>query len=422
MKETMRLLLLTPALPYPPHQGGALRSLGIIHMLAGMGFDLTLLSFRDDAIASESSPLASLCASITTIPMPERPITARLRDLFLTGRPDIAGRLYHPAMADALRRLLSQFSFDAVIFEGLETAVYLPLAQAHQPDARLIYDAYNAEHRLQSAIAQIEITRPSRLPAALYSAVQARRLARFERQICQAAHGVLAVSDEDADALRAFRADRRVFVIPNGIFTDDYAESSAHQLDLGDHALIFTGKMDYRPNVDAMQWFISAIFPRIRARIPDARLYIVGQKPHPSLQSINDPNIAVTGWVERVQPFLHAGALYVAPLRMGSGTRLKLLEALASGIAIVATPAAAAGLSEEARCAMRIAADEAAFADAVIDLLNQPDLRLEYAERGKAVVRKTYDWRALAPRLFQAFQELGLTQKANSNSTAGAVE
>ena len=211
-------------------------------------------------------------------------------------------------------------------------------------------------------------------------------------------------------------------MIPNGIFTDEYAESSAHQLDLGDHALIFTGKMDYRPNVDAMQWFIGAIFPRIRARVPNARLYIVGQKPHSSLQSINDPNIAVTGWVERVQPFLRAGALYVAPLRMGSGTRLKLLEALASGIAIVATPAAAAGLSEETRCAMRIAADETAFADAVIDLLREPALRLEYAERGKAVVRKMYDWRALAPRLFQAFQELGLTQRANPNNAAGAVE
>ena len=138
MRETMRLLLLTPALPYPPHQGGALRSLGIIHMLAGMGFDLTLLSFRDDAITSESSPLASLCASITTIPTPERPITARLHDLFLTGRPDIAGRLNHPAMADALRQVLSQSAFDAVIFEGLEMVIYLPLVQALQPNARSI--------------------------------------------------------------------------------------------------------------------------------------------------------------------------------------------------------------------------------------------------------------------------------------------
>jgi glycosyltransferase involved in cell wall biosynthesis len=388
-----------------------------MHMLAGMGFRLTLLSFHDSPVAPDASPLSDLCASIITVPAPARPISARLRDLFLTSRPDLAGRLSHPTMADAIRRLLSQSTFDAVIFEGLEMAVYLPLVRALQPNARLIYDAHNAEHRLQAAIAQIEIIRLPRLPAAIYSSIQARRIARFERDICSAAHGVIAVSDEDAEALRVFRADRRVFVIPNGIFTDEYASSSARHLDLGDHALIFTGKMDYRPNVDAMQWFASAILPRIRARIPDVRLYVVGQKPHASLQALNEPNIAITGWVEQVQPFLHAGTVYVAPLRMGSGTRLKLLEALASGIAIVATPLAAAGLSEEARCAMRLAADETAFADAVIDLLNSPSVRLEYAARGKEIVRKTYDWQALAPRLFQAFQELGLTQKSSASGS-----
>ncbi|PJF26325.1 MAG: glycosyl transferase family 1, partial [Phototrophicales bacterium] len=282
---------------------------------------------------------------------------------------------------------------------------------------QLIYDAHNAEHLLQAAIAQVELSRLSRLPAAVYSSIQARRIARFERSVSATATGVLAVSDEDAEALSNFRADRRIFVIPNGIFTDEYTSSSARQLDLGNHALIFTGKMDYRPNVDAMQWFANAILPRIRARIPDVRLYIVGQKPHASLQALNDPHIAVTGWVEQVQPFLHAGTVYVAPLRMGSGTRLKLLEALASGIAIVATPIAAAGLSSEVHCAMRLAADESAFADAVIDLLNNPSARLEYAERGREIVRETYDWQALAPRLFQAFQELGLTQKSSASGS-----
>ncbi len=413
----MRFLLLTPALPYPPHQGGALRNFGIMHMLAGMGFSLTLLSFHDSPVAPDASPLAALCESIITVPAPVRPMSARLRDLFFTQQPDLAGRLNHPAMADAIRHLLDQSSFDAVIFEGLEMAVYLPLVRVVQPNARLIYDAHNAEHRLQAAIAQVELSRLSRLPPAIYSSIQARRITRFEREICCAAHGVLAVSAEDADALRVFRTDQRVFVIPNGIFTDQYTAPSAHQLDLGDHALIFTGKMDYRPNVDAVQWFASAILPRIQACIPDVRLYIVGQKPHASLQALDDSHIAITGWVEQVQPFLHAGALYIAPLRMGSGTRLKLLEALASGIAVVATPTAAAGLSEEARCAMRLAADESAFADAVIDLLNNPSLRLDYAARGKEIVRKTYDWQALAPRLFQTFQELSLTQKSSASGS-----
>ncbi|PJF25103.1 MAG: hypothetical protein CUN53_14485, partial [Phototrophicales bacterium] len=135
----MRLLLLTPALPYPQHQGGALRNFGIIHMLAGMGFSLTLVSFHDSSAAPEASPLTALCETIITVPAPARPVTARLRELFLTSHPDIAGRLNHPAMADALRRVFAQSSFDAVIFEGLEMAAYLPLVRALQPDVQLIY-------------------------------------------------------------------------------------------------------------------------------------------------------------------------------------------------------------------------------------------------------------------------------------------
>src|SRR5690606_23656791 len=115
--------------------------------------------------------------------------------------------------------------------------------------------------------------------------------------------------------------------------------------DLGPCALIFTGKMDYRPNVDAMLWFASDILPQVRSIMPDVRLYVVGQKPHPRLEVLRDhDHIVLTGWVPEVTPYLHAAAVYIAPLRMGSGTRLKILEAMAAGCAIVATTLAAAGL------------------------------------------------------------------------------
>ena len=110
--------------------------------------------------------------------------------------------------------------------------------------------------------------------------------------------------------------------------------------------------------------------PLIRARCPDARLYIVGQKPHASLQTLReDDHVEITGWVAEVQPFLHAAQVYVAPLRMGSGTRLKILEAMAAGCAVVATSAAVAGLDAEARDALMIADSETDFADSVISLL-----------------------------------------------------
>jgi glycosyltransferase involved in cell wall biosynthesis len=409
----MRILLLTPALPYPAHQGGALRNHGIIRCLAG--HDVTLLSFHD--AGGNYAPLESLCAGVITVPPPPRGTRDRLRDLLLSDQPDLARRLESRAFCDTLETLLRTHKFDAIQFEGLEMGIYLPLARALQPGARLVYDAHNAEGALQAAIAEIERGRLRRLPARLYSHIQARRITRFEQRVCASADAVIAVSDEDAALLRPFRTDGRVFVLPNGIVADEYAPAATGALDLGEHALVFTGKMDYRPNVDAMLWFAESVLPHIRERVPDVRLTIVGQKPHPRLQGLaNGESIALTGWVEQVQPFLHAASVYVAPLRMGSGTRLKLLEAMAAGRAIVATSAAAAGLCDEARAAMQIADGAAPFASSVVALLQQPAQRQRLGSEARAAVRQYYDWAALRSRLLQVYQALELVQMESSAS------
>src|SRR5690606_14010977 len=120
--------------------------------------------------------------------------------------------------------------------------------------------------------------------------------------------------------------------------------------------LVFTGKMDYRPNIDAMRWFSETILPLVQEAVPDVHLYIVGQKPHKSLESLRDaPHIDLTGWVPNVQPFLQAADVYIAPLRMGSGTRLKLLEAMAAGCAVVATTVAASGLDNTVKRSLILA-------------------------------------------------------------------
>src|SRR5690606_20730858 len=128
---------------------------------------------------------------------------------------------------------------------------------------------------------------PERLPAAAYSMLQARRIHRYERSVCAAVDCVIAVSDEDAAALRPFRADKRVAVVPHGIFADRYGDDRP-RLDLGSNVLVFTGKMDYRPNIDAVRWFSDGILPLVAEAAPDVRLYIVGQKPHASLESLRD--------------------------------------------------------------------------------------------------------------------------------------
>jgi glycosyltransferase involved in cell wall biosynthesis len=150
-----------------------------------------------------------------------------------------------------------------------------------------------------------------------------------------------------------------------------------------------------------MLWFTEAILPRL----PDAHLTIVGQKPHARLAHLRElPNVTITGWVDSVLPYLQAADVYVAPLRMGSGTRLKLLEAMAAGCAIVATSTASAGLTAEARAAMRIAEGAGAFAAAIRTLLNNPAEREQLRADAQQQVRATYDWSALIPRLLAAYE------------------
>ena len=403
----MHILLLTPALPYPPHQGGALRNYGILRGLREAGHHITLFSFSEQS--ADGTPLSALCAEIVTVKAPARTTARRLRDLMLSGHPDLARRLETPESRAQLVQLVTQTRFDLIQFEGLEMAIYLPLVRQLQPQAKLIYDAHNAEYALQRVIAQVETKSRKRLAAAAYSQVQASRIFSFEKQICAAADGVIAVSEEDAAALKPFRADGKIHVLPNGIFVGDYTQPPQQRLELGDHVLVFTGKMDYRPNVDAMQWFANDVLPLILASLPDTRLYIVGQKPHASLDALRSlDHIEVTGWVAEIQPFLHAASVYVAPLRMGSGTRLKILEALAAGCAVVATNPAVAGLRDDTRQHLLIADSERAFADAVIRLLNDPVERARLGAASRGVVRQHYDWSALIPCLLTIYKDIGV--------------
>ncbi len=219
---------------------------------------------------------------------------------------------------------------------------------------------------------------------------------------------VIAVSDEDAIALRNLSQDAPASVVPNGVSVDDYT-NSREQLDLGQHVLVFTGKMDYRPNIDAMRWFTSDILPAIQEEIPDTRLYIVGQKPHARVEMLRDkPNVAITGWVTDVHPYLHAAHVYVAPLRMGSGTRLKILEAMAAGCAVVATSYAASGLTAEVRDVMVVADDEKAMATAIVALLRAPQKREALGKAAQKYVKQRYDWTVLLPKLLAVYREIGL--------------
>ncbi len=398
--------MLTASLPYPPQQGGALRSYGLLTGISKAGHQVSLLSFSDHAgKVWQGTPLETICQSIETVPTPTRSKADRLRDLILSSEADIARRMWSDAFFDKLKSLLADGTIDVVQFEGIEVACYLSPLRESGTSARLVYDAFNAEAALQQVIFEVDRAVPARWPAAAYSLIQASRIKHYERLLCQQADQVIAVSDEDAAILSQHQPKQAIAVVPNGIFVEDYQPASK-QLDLGPHALVFTGKMDYRPNVDAVLWFVQEILPIVQKQVPDARLYVVGQQPHPRIEALRShPNVEITGWVKDVQPYLRGATVYVAPLRMGSGTRLKLLEAMACHCAVVATTIARSGLKSTANTAMRVADTPTSQAEVIVHLLNNPTERVTLGQAAHLFVRSSYDWSVLIPDLLKLYTE-----------------
>lgn len=402
----MNILILTPDSPYPTASGASLRNYGIIRELVSAGHQVTVLTFVQEALDPHTNPLYDVCAHVYTVELPTRTKMERIVSLVTTDKADIELRLASDTFQHKLIYLLQNQVFDVIQFSGIELASYLEVIQTYQEEAKVVYDALNAETELQRSIYQIDRKQPKRLPAAIYSLIQTRRIERFERELCQKVDGVIAVSEEDRKFLREYKG-APIYVMSNGIYVNDYSPPSNHVRN--DHQIVFTGKMDYRPNVDAIEWFTEDILPRIQARFPSNKLIIVGRNPHSRIQPLaTHDNIEITGRVDSVQPYLHGAGVFVVPLRIGSGTRLKILEAMASGCAVVSTSIGAAGLNDEVKSAIKIADEPDTFAEAVVSLIEYPDQRDTLGKQAIRLVKKYYDWSALIPQLLSAYGEIGL--------------
>lgn len=429
----MRLLILTPQFPYPPYQGTSIRNYNLVRELAPR-HEIHLLSFVEHPGKVEVEAMRPYCARICAVRAPRRRMLDRARDTLLSPLPDMALRLESEPMHRQLDELLCASSYDVVQIEGIEMGPYLlQLLRLGYPSALprisdcsplppgpgrdtggvgrahirnggrplLVFDDHNSEYILQRRAFEIDVRQPERWMGALYSLIQWKKLTWYERRCCQAADQVTVVSEADRGALEHLVPGMQATVVCNGVDVASYDPQVVERIDLGSAAIVFTGKMDFRPNVDGALWFAHQVLPLVLAEIPDARFWVVGQRPHQRLEVLRDnPAVTVSGFVPQVQPYIAGATAYVAPLRMGGGTRLKILEAMALGKAVVSTTVGCEGFP-----LMRpgehllVADDPAAFAQAVVALLSDPSLRQALGQAARDLVTKWYDWRVIVPRL-----------------------
>ena len=381
------LLYLVHRMPYPPNKGDKVRS---YHLLRHLQRDhrVFLGTFIDDPEDEMHLPaLRAMCPDLHAVRLHSR--TAKLRSLGALLRHEALTLAYYrdAGLARWVRETLATQSIDASVVFSSAMAQYAPR------DLPMLVDFVDLDSAKWS---QYAATRP--WPLSWLYRREGARLLDFERSVAARAQQSFFVTPQETQLFqeRAAESAARVEPLGNGVdaefFTPDPARVSPYAQ--GEQPLVFTGAMDYWPNVDAVVWFCAEVLPTLRQRWPQLRFVIVGRNPAPAVQALASDFVTVTGTVPDVRPYLQHAALVVAPLRIARGIQNKILEAMAMGKAVVATTECAQAIDARDGVEMFPAADAAAFVAQVDALLKAPQHVATAGVAARDKVLRSFSWEA----------------------------
>jgi glycosyltransferase involved in cell wall biosynthesis len=229
-----------------------------------------------------------------------------------------------------------------------------------------------------------------------------KKMQALERRTVRRFRVCVTASERDKASLLRLVPDAEVVVVPNGVDTEYFQYPSGYGTGM---KLCFVGSMNYGPNSDGIAWFYESIFPRVRQQMPGAKLIIVGYEPPPAIQALDrDPAVSVTGFVHDVRPYLAGSSVVVVPIRLGSGTRMKILDAWAMGKAVVSTSLGAEGLKAAHGENTLIADEPEEFASYVVSLLRDRNLRAALGRAGRGLVEEEYAWSVIGSQMETAYE------------------
>jgi glycosyltransferase involved in cell wall biosynthesis len=390
----MRILILTPRLPWPPLDGGRVAMSRLACSLAQEGATVEILSLNPRKHhATAEGPLPVTAVDIDT----SRVLVPALRTL--TGNaPYVVARFISTRFRETLREALKRFDPDVV---QIESPFLLPYAATVREEsrARVVLRSLNVEFRIWEGLARAE-HRPFRRFALQRVAASLRR---YELQQVNALDAIVPISEEDAADFRLLGCTRPMHVVPCGVVLPSLGDEAAGEPRLAG----FIGSLDYRPNQDAVTWILDELWPRVIARMPGARLAIAGSHPPDWLRGrAAECGIELRGDVADVAAFVRRLSVVLAPLRAGGGMRIKVLEAMALGKPVVATPIGAGGIDVRSEHDILLADDPDSFANAVIRVLGEPDLAARIGAAARASVAERYESDALARGLLRFYEAL----------------
>jgi len=407
----MKILFLISQLPYPPDTGAKIRSFNLIKALA-KAHSITLVTYGAREVEMEKiRRLAELPVKITLVPMGNgNPYMLAFRNLF-SRYPYSVDKYYSAGMAGEVAKLLESEEFDLIHCDSLQMSRNV-LKFKHIPKIM-------TEHNIESQILERVAYNETNIFKRLYFYIQYLKLRRYEVFACRQFDRMIAVSEEDKRYLARFIPENHISIVPNGVDTEFFSpQPTTHNPPSRKFSLIYTGSMDWQPNDDAMIYFIRDVYPLIKERLskseiarndenssPQITLTIVGRDPSSALQklALSDRSIKVTGRVEDVRPYVANSPVFIVPLRIGGGSRLKILEAMAMGKAVVSTSIGCEGLEVTDKKNIIIADKPGDFADAVTFLLRDREYAGRLGKAGRKLVEERYDWKIVSNKLDEAW-------------------
>src|SRR5215468_1511226 len=378
----MKMLFACHRFPFPPNRGGKIRPFNMIRHLSQKHEVIVASVAHTQEELEEGTGLKEHCAEIYAEVVPEKTRWLQAVKALPTATPSSLAYFASSRLCQRINEAAQRISFDVVIVHcafaaqyGLGVSAKFRLMDFGDLDSGKWLD-YSKWHSF---------------PLSWGYYLEGSKLRRYEKQIAAAFDYCTLTTHGELEEFTKLKVDRPHNVIPNGVdgsyFHPNGGPARAKPV------VVFLGRMDYYPNIDAVLYFTESVFPTIRAAVPSVEFRIIGSNPTPAVERLRKiPGVVVTGHVPDVRPFLKDASVSVAPLRMARGTQNKILESMSMGLPVVATPEAAKGIQANAEEHILVAGTPARFAGKVVEVLMNPQLRLSFANAGREQVNRAHVW------------------------------
>ncbi len=394
----MKILFIAPRIPYPLDHGNAVATWELIKYLTGRGHRITFATLLNSDIPQKFLEAINGNFDITyAVKNTDISFSGVLSNLF-SATPFTIQRYQSSELAQQLLKLLNNEKFDIVYVDLLQMAYY----------GLLLKEALNIPvmlrlHTCETVHIKHRIKNEKNLLFKFYSFIEFMKMKRYETATTGFFKSCLVMTKEDEKGLKKLNPDIKSRVVPQGVDTSYFHPVEAEE---EQYSLVSVASLTWMPNYDSMHWFINEIFPLVRKAYPETRLYVVGKSTAKERHQLERDGVIMTGFVDDAREYIARSSVYIVPLRVGSGLRMKILHALAMGKAVVSTGIGCEGIRFTPDKEISVADSPDDFANAIINLFENKNKRLNMGEAGMKLVRKYYSWESVMNSIENEFDKV----------------